>query len=117
MILMSDISRKVAAALDVKNPAGIPHLELTPVIEVDEDANIIYYNDAAINAMVRYGTRGSLEEFFPQDLPAILTRMDETDTGSIFRDVRMGTATYRLHITMSAQFRIARLSAVSNDEA
>lgn len=113
MILMSDISRKVAAVMDVKNPAGIPHLELTPVIEVDQSGKIIYYNDAAINAMVRYGTRGSLEEFFPQDLPAILARMDETDTGSIFRDVEVGTGTYRLHITLSAQFRIARLSAVN----
>ena len=39
-------------------------------------AKIIYYNDAAINAMVRYGTRGSLEEFFPQDRPEILPHMD-----------------------------------------
>ena len=116
MILMSDISRKVAAVRDVKNPAGIPHLELTPVIEMDRNGKILYYNDAAINAMVRYGTTGSLEEFFPNDLPAILARMDETDTGSIFRNVRMGAVTYRLHITLSAQFRIARLSAVNANE-
>ncbi len=117
MILMSDISRKVAAVRDVKNPAGIPHLELTPVIEVNQNGKITYYNDAAINAMVQHGTRGSLEEFFPLDLPAILSRMDETDTGSIFRDVRMGTVTYRLHITLSAQFRIARISAVNTSES
>lgn len=116
MILMSDITRKVVAVRDVKNPAGIPHLELTPVIEVDQDGEITYYNDAAINAMVQYGTRGSLEEFFPVDLPEILARMDEADTGSIFRNVQMGTATYRLHITLSAQFRIARLSAVNANE-
>jgi len=117
MILMSDISRKVAAVRDVKNPTGIPHLELSPVIEVDQNGKITYYNDAAIDAMVRYGSRGSLEEFFPKDLSTILTRMDETDTGSIFRDVRIGTATYRLHITLSAKFRIARLSAVNTSEA
>lgn len=117
MILMSDISRKVAAVRDVKNPNGIPHLELTPVIEVDQNGKITYYNDASINAMVRHGSRGSLEEFFPQDLPAILARMDEKDTGSIYRDVRMGTVTFRIHITMSAKFRIARLSAISNSGA
>ena len=114
MILMSDISRKVAAVLDVKNPAVIPHLELTPVLEVDQNGKITYYNDAAIDAVVRYGSRGSLEEFFPQDLPTILARMDETDTSSIFRDVKIGAVTYRLHITLSAQFRIARLSAVNS---
>jgi PAS domain S-box-containing protein len=112
MILISDISRKVAAVRDIKKPAGLPHLELSPVIEVDQHRKITYYNDAAIDAMVRYGSCGSLEEFFPQDLPAILAQMDKEDTGSIFRDVRMGIATYRIHITISAKFRIARLSAV-----
>ena len=80
MILLSDISRKVAAVRNVKNPAGLPHLELSPVIEVDRNGEIMYYNDAAIDAMVRYGSRGSLEEFFPQDLPAILARIDKEET-------------------------------------
>jgi PAS domain S-box-containing protein len=116
MLLMSDISRKVAAARDIQNPAGLPHLELSPVIEIDRTGKITYYNDAAIDAMVRYGSRGSLEEFFPADLPAILAGIDKEDTGSIFRDVRMGIATYRIHITLSAKFRIARLSAVRLQE-
>jgi len=111
MILMSDISRKVAAVRDVKNPAGLPHLELSPVIEVDSQGKITYYNDAAIDAMVSFGSRGSLEEFFPPDLLEILARMDEKDVGSIYRDVWMGTAAYRLHITLSSQFRVARISA------
>ena len=116
MIVMSDISRKVAAVRDVKNPNAIPHLELTPVIEVDQKGKITYYNDAAINAMVQDGSRGSLEEFFPHDLPEILSRMDEKDTGSIFRDVNVGRVTYRVHITLSAKFRMARLSAVDTRE-
>jgi len=116
MIVMSDISRKVTAVRDVKNPNAIPHLELTPVIEVDQNGKITYYNDAAINAMIQDGSRGSLEEFFPHDLPEILSRMDEKDTGSIFRDVNVGHVTYRVHITLSAKFRIARLSAVDTRE-
>jgi len=112
MILMSDISRKISAAKEIINPAGIPHLELTPVIETDHNGRITYYNDAAIDAMIRHGSRGSLEEFFPQDFKKILLRMDETDVGSIYRDIRMGPVTYRVHITLSSQFRVARLSAV-----
>ncbi len=112
MIFMSDISQKVSAVQGVKNPSGIPHLELTPVIEVDQNGKITYYNDAAIDAMVRHGNRGSLEEFFPPDLHEILAWMDKKDTGSIFRDVTVGTVAYRIHVTLSAKFRIARLSAV-----
>ena len=116
MVVMSDITRKVAAIRDINNPNAIPHLELTPVIEVSRYGKITYYNDAAINAMVQYGNSGSLEEFFPQDLTEILTRMDEIDTGSIFRDVNVGNATFRVHITLSAKFRVARLSAVNTKE-
>jgi len=111
MILMSDISQKISVVQGVKNPRGIPHLELTPVIEVDQMGKITYYNDAAIDAMVRHGTRGSLEEFFPPDLPEILARMDKKDPGSIFRNVMVGAVAYRIHVTLSAKFRIARLSA------
>jgi PAS domain S-box-containing protein len=116
MIHMSDISRKVAAMQDVQNPAGLPHLELTPVIEVDSNGKIMYYNDAAIDAMAIFGSRGSLEEFFPPDLKEILSSMDEKDVGSIYRDVQVGTAAFRLHITLSSQFRIARISATPASE-
>ena len=112
MILMNDMSRKVAAAKAAAGPAGLPHLELTPVIEVTPGGKITYYNDAAMAAMVQYGSRGSLDEFFPPDLPEIFLRMDEKETGSIFRDVVIGTALFREHITLSPQFRIARISAV-----
>lgn len=112
MILMNDISRKVIAAKAVDSPAGLPHLELTPVIEVSPGGMITYYNDAAIAAMIQYGSKGSLEEFFPPDLPEILMRMDEMGVGSIHRDVLIGTALFREHITLSPQFRIARISAI-----
>jgi len=112
MILMNDMSRKVAAAKAAAGPAGLPHLELTPVIEVTPGGKITYYNDAAIAALGRFGSRGSLDEFFPPDLPEIFLRMDEKETGSIFRDVMIGTALFREHITLSPQFRIARISAV-----
>ncbi|PKG33266.1 response regulator, partial [Methanoregula sp.] len=112
MILMKEMSGKVAAAKAALGPAGLPHLELTPVIEGSPGGKITYYNDAAIDTLARFGSRGSLEEFFPPDLPEILLRMDEKDVGSISRDVMIGTALFREHITLSPQFRIARISAV-----
>jgi PAS domain S-box-containing protein len=112
MILMADMSSKVAAAKAAAGSAGLPHLELTPVIEVTPGGKITYYNDAAMTAIARFGSNGSLEEFFPADLPEIILRMDEKDVGSIYRDVMIGTALFREHITLSPQFRIARISAV-----
>jgi len=112
VILMADISGKVAAAGGITPPAGLPHLELAPVIEVERTGKIRYYNEAAIDAMARYGTNGSLEEFFPKDLPEILALMDRDMVESVDREIRVGITTFRLHITVSAQFRIARISAI-----
>ncbi|WP_321506380.1 response regulator [uncultured Methanoregula sp.] len=113
MITMTDISEKLAIARNHKKPALFPHLELSPVIELDRNGEIIYYNDAAIEAMIRYGSRGTLEEFFPQDMNEILTRLDETNVGSIYRNVVIGPAVFRVHITLSAQFQVIRLSALN----
>jgi PAS domain S-box-containing protein len=112
VILMADISRKVAAAGGMAPPAGLPHLELAPVIEVERTGKIRYYNEAAIDAMARYGTNGSLEEFFPDDLFEILALMDRDTVTSVTREIRIGSTAFRLNITVSAPFGIARISAV-----
>jgi hypothetical protein len=62
--------------------------------------------------MVRYGSRGTLEELLPPDIRDILREMDNNHTGSQFRDVRIGPVIFREHITLSPHFGIARLSAV-----
>jgi hypothetical protein len=110
---MMDISEKLAIARNHKTPAPLPHLELSPVIELDRNGEITYYNDAAIEAMIRYGSRGTLEEFFPQDMKEIIARLDEANTGSIYRDIGIGPAVFRVHITLSAQFQVIRLSALN----
>jgi PAS domain S-box len=112
VILMADISKKVAAAGGIPAPAGLPHLELVPVLEVERSGRIRYYNEAAIDAMARYGTTGSLEEFFPGDLPEILALIDHDTVESVTREVRVGNETFRLTITVSGPFRIARISAI-----
>ena len=63
--------------------------------------------------MIRYGSRGTLEEFFPPDMSAIITRLDGNDPGSIYRNVRIGPATFRVHITLSSRFQVVRLSALN----
>jgi len=113
MISMMDISEKIAIAKNHKKPAPLPHMELSPVIELDRNGEIIYYNDAAMEAMIRYGSRGTLEEFFPLDMKDIIARLDGKEVGSVSRNVRIGPAVFRVHITFSTQFQVIRLSAIS----
>lgn len=113
MISMTDISEKIAIARNHRKPAPLPHLELSPVIELDRHGEIIYYNDAAMEAMIRYGSRGTLEEFLPPDMKEIIARLDAKDAGSVSRNVRIGPAVFRVHITLSARFQVVRLSALN----
>jgi PAS domain S-box-containing protein len=112
MIMMSDISDKLAAAKTLSSSSPLPHLEISPVIEMNKNAEITYYNDAALNALSRYGSRGSLEEFLPTDIYAILNALGDAGDTSYFREVRVGPALFRVHITISSLYQIARLSAV-----
>jgi len=112
MILMTDISRKLAAAKELKDIAAFPHLELTPVIEINMEGRITYFNEAAIGDLIKYGNGARLESFIPKDIREILAESDTAELHSVYRTVRVGQTRFRLHITLSSRFRIARISAV-----
>jgi PAS domain S-box-containing protein len=116
MILMTDISRKLAAARELKNIAVFPHLELTPVIELNIDGRITYFNDAAIETLIRCGNGACLESFVPLDIHEILVGIDRAELQSVYRTVKVGLTEFRIHITMSSRFRIARISAIRAGE-
>ncbi len=112
MIMMTDISRKLAAARELKNIAVFPHLELTPVIELNINGRITYFNDAAIEAMVECGNGARLESFIPKDIRGILADIDRAILHSVYRTVKVGLTEFRVHVTLSSRFRIARISAI-----
>jgi len=112
MIMMTDISRKLTAARELDDIAAFPHLELTPVIEINMEGRITYFNDAAIGDLIRYGNGARLESFIPTDIHEILGDIDRVELQSVSRTVQVGQTRFGVHITMSSRFRIARISAV-----
>lgn len=116
MILLSDISRKLAVAREIHSRAAFPHLELTPVIETTRNGQVTYFNDAAIDVLIKYGHGETLDAFFPSDIVDILSRINDLDVQSFYRTVTIGTAVFRVHITTNARFQVARISAVKNSQ-
>lgn len=112
MIMMTDISRKIAAARELNSIAMFPHLELTPVIELNINGRITYFNDAAIDALIKYGNGARLESFIPPDIREILADIDRAELHSVYRTVKVGVTEFRVHVTLSSRFRIARISAI-----
>ena len=116
MIMMTDVSKKLAAARELKSIAAFPHLELTPVIELNINGRITYFNDAAIDALIKYGNGARLESFIPTDIREILGDIDRAELYSVYRNVKVGLTEFRVHVTLSSRFRIARISAIHTGE-
>ncbi|MFA5414330.1 MAG: response regulator [Methanoregula sp.] len=116
MIMMTDVSKKLAAARELKSIAAFPHLELTPVIELNINGRITYFNDAAIDALIKYGNGARLESFIPSDIREILGDIDRAELHSVYRNVKVGLTEFRVHVTLSSRFRIARISAIHTGE-
>jgi PAS domain S-box-containing protein len=112
MIMMTDITKKLAAARELQSIATFPHLELTPVIELNINGKITYFNDAAIDALIKYGNGARLESFIPPDIREILADIDRAELHSVYRTVKIGLTEFRVHITLSSRFRVARISAI-----
>ena len=117
MVTITDITKRLAITRELEHLSKMPHLELNPVIEVNQNREITYFNDLAIDLLIRHGSKEGLEAFLPDDLDAILSRIPKAGTQCIYRTIQIGNATLMENITLSASYRIARISAFDIKEA
>ncbi|HII98624.1 MAG TPA: response regulator [Methanoregula sp.] len=117
MVTITDITKRLAITRELEHLSKMPHLELNPVIEVNQNREITYFNDLAIDLLIRHGSKEGLEAFLPDDLDAILAKIPKAGTQCIYRTIQIGNATLMENITLSASYRIARISAFDIKEA
>jgi len=117
MVTITDITKRLAITRELEHLSKMPHLELNPVIEVNQNRKITYFNDLSIDLLIRHGSQAGLEAFLPDDLDAILAKIPKAGTQCIYRTIQIGDATLMENITLSARYRIARISAFDINEA
>ena len=117
MVTITDITKRLAITRELEHLSKMPHLELNPVVEVNQNREITYFNDLAIDLLIRHGSKEGLEAFLPDDLDAILSKIPKAGTQCIYRTIQIGNATLMENITLSASYRIARISAFDIKEA
>ena len=117
MVTITDITRRLAITRELEHLSRMPHLELNPVVEVDKSGQITYFNEAAIDLLVKYGNGAGLEAFLPPDIEEILCRLPKSDARTLYRTARVGSASLILHITISRTYQIARISAFDTLDA
>jgi len=117
MVTFTDITKRLAITRELEHLSQMPHLELNPVVEVNMQGHITYFNEAAIDMLVRHGNDEGLEAFLPPDMDEILARIPLGDARSLYRTIRIGPVSLILHITLSGPYRIARIAAFDTKDA
>jgi PAS domain S-box-containing protein len=116
MITVTNITKRLAMAREIERLSAFPYLEANPVIELNQKGQISYFNEAAIDDLIRFGPGTTLEVFIPHDLPDLLRAMEHDDTSHHDRTITIGNISYREHITVSPRFRVIRISATNATE-
>ena len=116
MITVTNITKRLAMAREIERLSAFPYLEANPVIELNQNGQVSYFNEAAIDDLIRFGPGTTLEVYIPPDLQDLLHAMEQGDTSHHDRTVQIGKASYREHITVSPRFRVIRISAINTTE-
>jgi len=116
MITVTNITKKLAMAREIERLSAFPYLEANPVIELNPSGQISYFNEAAIDDLIRFGPGATLEVFIPPDLQDLLHAMEQDGTSQHERTVQIGKVSYREYITVSPRFRVIRISAINVTE-
>jgi PAS domain S-box-containing protein len=117
MITVIDVTKNLAIIREIKWFSSAPYLGPNPMIEVNKDGRITYFNEAAIDLLVKFGDGVRLEVFFPPDIKEILDGITESDTESLYRTVRIGSATILEQIIISRQDELIRIFTTDVTEA
>ena len=65
-----------------------------PVLEVDSDGRITYYNQAALKALGPMGQASDLKKFLPDDLRELLTQAKQDGQKSFQREVAVNGSVF-----------------------
>ncbi len=116
LITVTNITKRLAMTREIERLSAFPYLEANPVIELNQSAQISYFNEAAIDDLIRFGPGTTLEVFIPPDIQDLLRALELDDTSHHERTVQIGKVSYHEYITVSPKFRVIRISAINITE-
>ena len=112
IVSMTDITARKQAEQEIQRLASFPQMNPQPVLEMDIDGRITYYNQAALEALGKMGQAEDLKNFLPGDLQEILATAKQTGEKHFQREVVVNGAVFLENIYFAAQFKAVRLYAV-----
>ena len=112
IVSMSDITERKRAEREIQHLASFPQMNPQPVLELDSDGRISYYNQAALAALGKTGEAADLKNFLPGDLQEIVATAKQTGERHFQREVVVNDAVFLENLYFPEQFNTLRLYAV-----
>ncbi len=101
---------------ELQRLASFPQMNPQPVLEMDIDGHITYYNQAAKETLGKMGQAADLKNFLPDDLKDILATAKQTGERHFQREVVVNGAVFFESFLFAEQFNALRLYAVDITE-
>ena len=89
-----------------KHLASFPQYNANPIIETDLSGNIIFHNNAALEAVRKHAHKDDVTLFLPSDLHELLKDFDEQKKPQVKREIKIGTRIYEEHLHFVKEFRL-----------
>jgi PAS domain S-box-containing protein len=113
---MTDITDRKRAEKEIQRLASFPQLNPNPILEVDMEGRITFYNQAALKALGETGTAADLGNFLPGYLQEILSKVKETGELHFQQEVVVNGAVFLLIISSVKQLNVVRLYGIDITE-
>ena len=110
-----DITARKQAEREIRRLASFPQLNPNPVLEVDAAGQIVYYNDATLQALGAM-TAADLRVFLPGDLPDILATANRTGQDNFQREVPVNGQVFLETISFAEPLNVWRIYAIDITE-
>jgi len=105
---ISDITEYKTAEEKIRHLASFPELSPLPIVEVNFAGKIVYYNQATQTILNQLG-REDPAAFLPADLNNILTALEMTNQGTLYREVMIRDRIFAEDIFLALKFRTVRI--------
>ncbi len=107
-----DLTARKAAEREIRRLASFPRLNPNPVLEVDEEARVIFANPAALQVAEKLGLPAGVGAFLPPDLQEKFAAARQGGSREYAFDLTLGDAVFAVTFHMLHDLLTARLYAL-----
>ncbi len=96
-----DITERRQAELEIRHLSSFPQLNPNPVLEVDTNGAVIFYNPGTLATLQRLGVEPDARLFLPPDMPDIICDLKQQQMPQVYREVEINGATFEERIYLA----------------